>query len=88
MIACSIMFGIVHVYFFRLPETIMLFNIMIFFGRYFITPFFVGIVFTILYEKSRNIIVPILVHNAVDTLYYVGMAVLNIFFMDLGGGRL
>jgi hypothetical protein len=40
----------------------------------------------ILYNKSKNILVPILIHNSIDTLYYGVSMLLQIFVFDLGGG--
>ena len=33
-------------------------------------PFLLGILFNVLYEKSKNIIVPIIIHNIIDIVYY------------------
>ena len=67
-------------YFFRLSFTQ---NIVQFIG-----PFIIGTILHILYEKSKNIIVPILLHNVIDTLMYVMMAINNLFIFDYGGGSL
>jgi membrane protease YdiL (CAAX protease family) len=68
------MFGIVHMYFFRLSFLQNTIN--------FIITFLGGILLNILYEKSKNIVVPILVHNAFDTVYYSGIyAILGVHFL-------
>jgi len=65
IIVCSIMFGIIHIQFFRAS---FLQNMI-----YFISPFLQGILLGFLYEKSKNIMVPIMIHNVLDTIGYVGL---------------
>jgi len=65
IIICSLIFGISHMNFFRVSFIQNIIN--------FATPFLLGILFNILYEKSKNIIVPIMIHNIVNMVYYGGL---------------
>jgi membrane protease YdiL (CAAX protease family) len=62
IIICSVLFGISHMDFFRVSFLQNIIN--------FTSPFLLGILLNILYEKSKNIIVPIMLHNIVNLVYY------------------
>ena len=62
IIICSIIFGIGHLNFFRLSFLQNIIN--------FASPFLLGILLNILYEKSKNIIVPIMIHNISNMVFY------------------
>jgi membrane protease YdiL (CAAX protease family) len=78
IVICNFAFGIIHMYFFKLTITQNIIN--------FLIPFCLGIFDNIMYKKSRNILVPILIHNGTDTLYYGFFVLTQIYFMKLGGG--
>ena len=77
IIVCSLLFCITHLSFFHLS---FMENI-----RALIFPFLGGIIFNYLYEKSRNIMVPIMVHNIFNTFYYTVWVILNVYNFDIGG---
>jgi membrane protease YdiL (CAAX protease family) len=78
ILICSFMFGIWHMYFFNLTIVQNVIN--------FLIPFALGIFINIMYNKSKNILVPILIHNSIDTLYYGFLTLTQIYFIKLGGG--
>jgi membrane protease YdiL (CAAX protease family) len=78
VLICSFAFGILHMYFFNLTPVQNIIN--------FLIPFVFGIFFNIMYNKSKNILVPILIHNSIDTLYYGILTFTQIYFIKLGGG--
>jgi membrane protease YdiL (CAAX protease family) len=78
IVISSFAFGIWHMYFFGLTAAQNIMN--------FLSTFILGMFFNIMYNKSRNILVPILIHNSIDTLYYGCSALAQIFFFKLGGG--
>jgi membrane protease YdiL (CAAX protease family) len=78
IVTCSVMFGIVHMYFFSLSLSQNIIN--------FILSFLLALLMIILYEKSKNILVPILAHNSIDTAYYGTYVILEVYFFKLGGG--
>jgi membrane protease YdiL (CAAX protease family) len=79
IIICSIAFGIVHIYF---NGVSFIQN-----GINFLIPFVVGIILNKIYNKSKNILVPILLHNSIDTIYYGIYTLLQLYFFRLGGGN-
>jgi membrane protease YdiL (CAAX protease family) len=78
ILLCSFAFGIWHMYFFNLTVVQNIIN--------FLIPFGLGIFINIMYNKSRNILVPILIHNSIDTVYYGYLTLAQIYFFKLGGG--
>jgi membrane protease YdiL (CAAX protease family) len=78
ILICGFMFGIWHMYFFKVTIAQNIIN--------FLIPFALGIFFNITYNKSKNILVPILIHNSIDTLYYGFLTLTQIYFIKLGGG--
>jgi membrane protease YdiL (CAAX protease family) len=80
IIICSIAFAMTHLYFFRITFSQNVIN--------FITPFAFGLLESLIYNKSKNILAPILIHNSLDTLYYGASTLLQMFIFDLGSGGL
>jgi membrane protease YdiL (CAAX protease family) len=78
IIICSIAFAMTHLYFFQITFSQNVIN--------FLPPFALGLLINIIYNKSKNILVPILIHNSVDTLYYGVSTLLQMFVFYLGGG--
>ena len=65
IIICSLIFCLAHLPLFNdtLIENL----------RAFVFPFLGGIIFNIVYIKSRNILVPIMVHNFFNTFYFTAL---------------
>jgi membrane protease YdiL (CAAX protease family) len=62
IIICSLIDGIYHMHFFNVSFLQNIIN--------FAFSFLIGILFNILYEKSRNIVVLIMIHNIINVVYY------------------
>jgi membrane protease YdiL (CAAX protease family) len=62
IIICSLIFGITHMNIFYVSFLQNIIN--------FVFPFLLGILINISYEKSKNIIVPIMIHNIINVVYY------------------